>query len=87
MVTDTPDPSVVEAREALWRWYAFGEFEKMDLDAITDEQYDQIESSIEAAMEALCDAAGHHYIFDNCGKPEHQFCLYCRNLIPEEEIE
>lgn len=82
----TPDPTVLAAREALWRWWAFAEFENINLDAISDQQYEDIEQGIEAALTALCDASEHTYVYDGCGIPEHQFCVYCKNLIPDEVL-
>jgi hypothetical protein len=28
---------------------------------------------------AFCGALGHDMIDDQCGKPEHRYCVYCRS--------
>lgn len=37
-------------------------------------EYDEIERRV---LDALCDAFGHEIIYDQCGIPEHRYCVFC----------
>lgn len=73
----TPEQSVGAARDALWRWFCFEEWENVDLDAMTDEQFERIDTISRDLFGAFCDVLGHELIDDMCRIPEHRFCIYC----------
>ncbi len=71
-------------------------------DTVIDEAYeypmdgedDPILDRIEAAMNgAMCATYGHHVINDQCGIPDHRYCVYCHNGVsaitpgPLDEVE
>jgi hypothetical protein len=35
-------------------------------------------------LRALCAVHGHHPISDQCGIPEHDFCVYCMRSTPNQ---
>jgi hypothetical protein len=39
-----------------------------------------VDDAIEALFAALCGVAGHRIIDDQCGLPEHRFCVFCRGV-------
>jgi hypothetical protein len=58
-------------------------------DGIIDDQYgypmngedDAVLTEIEAAVdEVLCRLYGHEVIDDQCGKPEHRYCMWCGRI-------
>lgn len=75
-----------QAREVIWRWFTSDHIERIDLDLITDEFYDQLETGYESIMEALCSVVGHYVMDDQCGRPEHRYCLYCKTLCENAEV-
>ena len=40
------------------------------------------ENLVEPLKKLICDKVGHTPIQDQCCKPEHDFCLWCRVLTP-----
>lgn len=67
-----------EARAAFWCWFAFDEFEHLDLDAVTDAQYGAIEDAARALLSTLCDAVGHRRTDDAYGA-----CVFCNRPMSE----
>jgi len=47
------------------------------MDGSDDDVLDEIEASVSAI---LCQRYGHEIIDDQCGIPEHRFCVYCQAL-------
>jgi hypothetical protein len=45
------------------------------MDGSSDGLHDQIEITVNKIM---CDTYGHEIIPDQCGKPEHRYCVYCQ---------
>lgn len=55
----------------------------IDLDAITEEQYEWWDDNIaKPVMALLCRANGHTPIGDNCGIPDHDYCATCGEPLP-----
>lgn len=65
---------------------------------VTDDWYDRLElrgvpdgtwpwvwraEVSDAVVWLLCKGLGHLATPDQCGKPEHYFCTYCRKLMPQ----
>lgn len=67
----TAPDNVKGARNSLWDWYAFRDWENIDTDRFTDQQYDVVESSIRAVFGVFCDVLGDHA---NNG---YDACVYC----------
>lgn len=47
---------------------------------ITDDW--EVDWPYDAAQWVICRAFGHDPAMDQCGRPEHDFCLWCRKLMP-----
>lgn len=46
------------------------------------EKFDRIVDCVNKELKKLCEKQGHYVISDHCGKPEHNFCMYCHALCP-----
>lgn len=66
--------TVEQARDALWKWFAFAEWEDMELDVLTDEQDDRIETAIRDALAVFCEVIGHN---DRLRSPDGPYCVLC----------
>ena len=43
---------------------------------------DSITDPIDDAIREYCKELGHEVVPDQCGKPEHDLCVYCRTACP-----
>jgi len=43
---------------------------------------DFISDHIKFILKFLCFLAGHEPVEDNCGIPEHDYCVFCNNVMP-----
>lgn len=72
-----------ETRQALWQWFAFGEWEEINLDALTDEQHEAIETAARRLLGAFCDAIGHKPSDNAYGA-----CVFCaRPMVKDGECD
>lgn len=58
-----------------------------EIEQLTDEDYDKLSGLLMEVAGLVCNAVGHHVVKDHCGKPEHDFCIYCRQIRPGEAKE
>lgn len=47
------------------------------IDELSSGAQDKIEDCVSQAIALICRGVGHYIIGDQCGKPEHDFCVYC----------
>ena len=64
-----------EARDALWSWFAFSEWEYVRVDEMSDEAYCAVQDNVRKALGGFCIDFGH----EDCG---YGYCVWC-----EEEME
>lgn len=50
--------------------------------ALPEDQQEAIDAVIERASSDLCEIAGHEPTRDQCGMPEHDFCVWCNKAMP-----
>lgn len=55
-----------------------GIWDDPDLLALPQPQQDAVEEACERLAVALCEVIGHEVERDQCGIPDHDFCLWCR---------
>jgi hypothetical protein len=70
-----------------WRWELMklsedGIWEDTDLLALPSDQQDKVCEILERAARELCDVTGHAPERDQCGIPEHDFCMWCQTRLP-----
>lgn len=51
---------------------------------VSDDHADAIEEAAVILQAALCVAYGHEPVRDQCDRPEHDFCVWCRAITPGE---
>lgn len=71
----------VRREYADWLWWKADDL-LGDSDEIPDEAFWE---ATETVMVGLCRGAGHEVEDDMCGKPEHRYCLYCRQSMAGRE--
>lgn len=67
--------SLEEARDALWYWFAFGEYEDLKEDALTESEEDSLETYVRSALRVLCEAIGDHG--NRLRSPDGPYCVLC----------
>ena len=78
-MTDRPISTIKQARDALWHWYAFAEWEDLeDTEAVTDELVEQVEDRAQRLFGAFCAVLGHSH--DSYGA-----CVFCREAFESGE--
>lgn len=85
-VSDEERAKHAAARQALYDWFYREHVEHLDLNTVTDDDYDIIEGHYEDLMATFCRYAGHEVMDDQCGRPEHRFCFYCQTRQPNAEV-
>jgi hypothetical protein len=52
-----------------------------------DDQMDWFEEHVELPVRALiCEKEGHKVVDDQCGRPDHRYCLVCSVRQPNAEV-
>jgi hypothetical protein len=76
----------VDTRE-LWLDVVDRMYDVLGLENLTDEQTNWLVDHIEVPVRALvCQLEGHKVVDDQCGIPEHRYCLICGDRQPNAEV-
>lgn len=64
--------------------YLEGLIDKLSIEAVNflSPEIDALDETELVLMRKLCAVAGHESISDQCGKPEHDYCTFCREITP-----
>jgi hypothetical protein len=65
-------------RDQIWRAFLL-----LD-DRIPDESWDdpKVEDTMDGFRRLICVTYGHMPVADQCGLPQHDFCMICQELMP-----
>lgn len=76
------DPLPPEARRLLAA-VSDGVWQHIPLVDVSDDTFEWFQDHVETPLrKLLCDTYGHSPTADQCGRPEHDFCVTCETLMP-----
>jgi LmbE family N-acetylglucosaminyl deacetylase len=73
--------------QALWLDVVDTMYDRLGLDGMDDVLLDWLIEHIEEPVRALiCEVQGHTVIDDQCGRPDHRYCVVCLRKTPHEAL-
>lgn len=54
----------------------------LDFEPVSEDIQERFGEKIQDAFLVVCEALGCRVVKDHCGKPEHDYCVYCKQIRP-----